>query len=370
MDLAKEWKALAHPSAGKFYDLLRSLNPGKSVPTMMQIKDFVDSQALAQTHKPIVKQAMGHFICFMPYEVFQMDLIDMSKFAHFNNGFNWLLVCIDAFTRFAWAQPVKNKTSTSVATAVAAILTRAENQPLKVLTDSGGEFAGAVADLLKKAGIQHETTIARNDHHVLGIADRFCRTIKTNLYKQMAANDSARWVGVLPRVLEIYNNTPHRGLPRKATPTQLMASKVLQSAQGSVNAGYIVDAPAPIAKVGDSVRVALERTPFSRGFGATFSSTIHKVAEANSGSIVTAEGKRYPVGRFQVVDSAPVAENPELVAAVKTSRQRRKLFKEGLEEVARAVVPVAHPEAVARRTRSAVAQSGPVASRTRVKDIK
>ncbi|GFT93499.1 uncharacterized transposon-derived protein F54H12.3 [Trichonephila clavipes] len=45
---------------------------------------------------------------------FQADLVDMQSLAEFNKGYKYLLTCIDLFSKFAWAVPLKDKFGKSV----------------------------------------------------------------------------------------------------------------------------------------------------------------------------------------------------------------------------------------------------------------
>ena len=49
----------------------------------------------------------------------QIDLADMQKF---NDGYRYLLVCIDVFSKYAWVVPLKNKTGPSLVNAFKVIL--------------------------------------------------------------------------------------------------------------------------------------------------------------------------------------------------------------------------------------------------------
>ena len=44
----------------------------------------------------------------------QIDLIDVKKYSRFNYGYNWIITCIDIFTRYAFTIAVKRKTATDV----------------------------------------------------------------------------------------------------------------------------------------------------------------------------------------------------------------------------------------------------------------
>ncbi len=36
------------------------------------------------------------------HDTWQMDLVDMCSYNRTNNGYNWILVCIDVFSKFVW----------------------------------------------------------------------------------------------------------------------------------------------------------------------------------------------------------------------------------------------------------------------------
>ena len=48
---------------------------------------------------------------------FQIDLADMSNLSAYNDGYRYLLNCIDVFTKHAWSVPLKTKTGREVSNA-------------------------------------------------------------------------------------------------------------------------------------------------------------------------------------------------------------------------------------------------------------
>ena len=69
----------------------------------------------------------------------QMDLADMQSMQKFNDGYRYLLVCIDVFSKYAWVVPLKNKTGLSLVEAFKIILASGR-KPEKIITDQGTEF--------------------------------------------------------------------------------------------------------------------------------------------------------------------------------------------------------------------------------------
>ena len=50
------------------------------------------------------------------------------------------------------------------------------------------------------------------DHFSLGLIDRFCRTIKTAIYKHFTINNNNKWIDIYKDLVAKYNNTDNEGL--------------------------------------------------------------------------------------------------------------------------------------------------------------
>jgi hypothetical protein len=69
------------------------------------------------------------------------DLADMRNLPSFNDGFSYILACIDVFSRYAFAKAVRDKQSTMVAIAFEKIFSKCV--PNMVQADRGLEFLNA-----------------------------------------------------------------------------------------------------------------------------------------------------------------------------------------------------------------------------------
>ena len=83
----------------------------------------------------------------LPVMVFGMDeqwtadLIEVINIAKYNRGYRYLLTVVDVFSKYAWVEPVRNKTGKAVTDAMAKILKRSEGRkPINLQTDDGKEF--------------------------------------------------------------------------------------------------------------------------------------------------------------------------------------------------------------------------------------
>jgi len=87
--------------------------------TKQSVHDFLNSLESYQLHKKLIKTtSINPIIPSQPYQYFQADLIDMSKYVRLNNGYNWILTIIDSFTKKAFTIPLKNKEGITVAKAI------------------------------------------------------------------------------------------------------------------------------------------------------------------------------------------------------------------------------------------------------------
>ncbi len=68
---------------------------------------------------------------------FQADLVDMSAHSKENDNIHFfLLTCIDVYSKYAWARPLKSKTGKEVTKAFKSIL-KENRMPQELQTDKG-----------------------------------------------------------------------------------------------------------------------------------------------------------------------------------------------------------------------------------------
>ena len=125
-------------------------------------------------HKPVV--------VFDTDQQWVADLVEVQTLAKQNKGFRYILVVIDAFSKYAWAQPTKKKTGKDVAEAFVKILKSAQGRkPQTLQTDAGKEFYNQVFQtLMKQQNIHHFST---HGNAKASIVERFNRTMKSKMYK-------------------------------------------------------------------------------------------------------------------------------------------------------------------------------------------
>ena len=117
-----------------------------------KVKDWLLYRDAYTLHKPIRK----HFprrktIVGGIKDQYQCDLIDVQRLRRYNDGYGYILTCIDVFSKIGYAIPIKNKTSTHIIPAFKRIFT--DGLPGKLQSDLGTEFLKC-ANLSKGEGCE------------------------------------------------------------------------------------------------------------------------------------------------------------------------------------------------------------------------
>ena len=202
-------------------------------------------------------------LVFTINEQFVMDLVDLQKLAKYNRGYKYLLTVIDVLSKYAWVEPLKSKNATAMVEALERLWARlGDRLPEKVQTDSGGEFYNAkVQAFFKKQGVNHFST--HGDPHG-SVVERWNRTLKTNMFRYFTANNTLKYIDVLPALVKTYNHTFHRSIqenPVNVTPKN--ENEIWYRLYG-FKKGMKVKKPQ--CKVGDKVRLNKKFRPFKKGY--------------------------------------------------------------------------------------------------------
>lgn len=210
-------------------------------------------------------------------DLWQADLCEMGNIARYNKGNKFILTVIDTHSKYAFAEPVLNKSGARVTSSFENVLKRAgalarkrggRGAPTLLQTDKGKEFYNAhFTRLLKRYGIRHYST---HSNVKASIAERFNRTLKTRLYREFSARGSYRWLDILQDIVLDYNETKHRTIgrrPASVTTTTRLPPPPLKMA----------DPRRHTLRIGDIVRISKEKTIFKKGYLPSWSTELFKV---------------------------------------------------------------------------------------------
>ena len=201
-------------------------------------------------------------------DLLQADLVEMIPYAKDNKGYKYLLTLIDCFSKKGYAAPVKDKTAKNVKNAMESIL---PDNVRNLQTDEGKEFFNKdFSELTKKRKINHYHTYT---HLKASIVERFNRTLKNWMWAEFSAQGSYKWIDMLPKLLNKYNNKVHRSIGMKPKDVN------------SKNSSKVFNRLMPTHKiktknkfkVGDPVRISKYKHIFAKGYQPSWTTEVFKI---------------------------------------------------------------------------------------------
>ena len=183
----------------------------------------------------------------------------MSKY---NKGVKYLLCAIDLFSKYTWVIPIKDKKGTSIVNAFQKIISKGR-KPNKIWVDQGSEFYNkSFKDFVKINDIEMHSTFNEGKSVV---AERFIRTLKSKIFKDMTAISKNVYFDVLDDVVNKYSNKIHRTIKMK--PIEVIDDSYAEYNEESNKKN-------PKFQVGDHVRISKYKNIFAKGYVPNWSEEI------------------------------------------------------------------------------------------------
>ena len=210
-------------------------------------------------------------------QLFQADLAfwTLDHQVEANQGYKYLLLIIDCFTKRIWLYPLKDKKCASVHRAFENLLQTIDELPKNFQTDRGAEFLCAdFAQLLKSYNINHYIT---DSDKKAAMAERAIRTIKDWLQKMMDEENTHSWTSLLPKVMRKYSRTEHSTI--KMSPNNAELEKYQDKLRKNYNIKWSKFKAEKKSKfkINDFVRIAGLKQKFRRSWYQPFSDEFFKI---------------------------------------------------------------------------------------------
>lgn len=255
---------------------------GKYVLSKYKIRKWLQKQEAYSLQKPLRRRFRRNKIMVTSIDdQWSADLMDMAKFAKYNDGFMYILVVIDVLSKYLWMRPLKDKKGVSVAKALREILMEGR-VPKRIRTDKGQEFrAKEVQKVLQDYEITH--LFAQNETKA-AVSERVIKTMKTRIYRFMTYKQSYEYTDKLQTFVRSYNNTYHRTIgiePKKVNGGNETAVwwKMYWPRDGTIYKKTKTVRKPFRFKIGDRVRLTHIRNPFSREYDERWTGEIFIISQ-------------------------------------------------------------------------------------------
>lgn len=207
------------------------------------------------------------------------------------------MTVIDTFSKYAWAIPIKDKGGKSVTNAMQKVFDSGRICT-HLQTDDGTEFFNKdFAALTQKYKINHYSVYSTLK---ASIVERFNRTIKSNMWKEFSMNGNYRWINIIQKLCDEYNNRIHRTINMKPSSVKKADEKKLLSTVYKVHRPFVIKKTK--FHVGDHVRISKYKHVFEKSYTPNWTTecfVVTKVFYTNPDTYNIMDSLGHPIkGRF------------------------------------------------------------------------
>ena len=254
---------------------------GKFKLTKSRVKRWLQNQLSYSLNKHVDRNfPRGKVIVEGIDSQFDADLASMTDYADSNQGYKYLLVVIDIFSRYGWVEPLKDKSANNIVRAFNNII-ETGRKPRILRTDAATDFTSRkFQNFLKENDIHHFTT---HNEKQANYVERFIQTIKKKLRRYMAQKQTEKYIDILPHVVDSYNRTWHSGIKSEPINVTKKNEKKLWwqmywPDRKRVKKEGVRKKNKFAYKVGDKVRISQTRTSFQREYDNKWTYEIFKIS--------------------------------------------------------------------------------------------
>ena len=171
--------------------------------TLNDVKVFMEKQQIQQLK---AYRGFNSYVANKPLEEIQIDLGVFTASSALNNGYRYLFVAVDIFTKFCHAVPIKDKFPPESIRAMKEVL-NVIGKPETLYHDFEGSWnSKPFIRLVNENNIKQIITSSPPP-----FAERMVQTIKNMIHTRLQGLeiDKQEWINLLPSILKKYNNTKH-----------------------------------------------------------------------------------------------------------------------------------------------------------------
>lgn len=214
-----------------------------------------------------------------PNKIYAMDLIDYANDKGRNKKYAYIMVVLDIFTKFAWAQALTSRKPEAIAEAWKKLEKKQYfHRPGSVLSDNDTAFKTDFADLMRERGIKRLFIVPGQPQG--NQAERLIKTLKGMLNKFYEEEKKGKriWIDDYETIVNNYNKHYHETI--KKTPLEALDKDNWEEVRKNIEKNSIVNDPTDLKlKVGDKVRIQLKKDKVGKKDGINWSKEVYEVTK-------------------------------------------------------------------------------------------
>ena len=273
----------------------RKANKVLNTITVAEVKAFIEKQKGSNKQTKAYKGFNSYIAPGKIYEI-QIDLAIFTDSAKYNNGYKFLFVAIDIFSKFIWAVPITYKKPQESIRAMKQVFEKV-GIPKQIMSDREGAWESTeFIRLLNSHKINHIISSSPPP-----FSERAVQEIKSMIHTRLDGleMDAEKWIEVLPSVLKKYNGRVHgtTGLsPNDARDDKnniQICLNIKQKAQ--YKRSY------PPLSVGSSVKTTVKTHTFKQGHHSAWSPQVYTITFIKDNQYLINDHRRRVWNRWELL---------------------------------------------------------------------
>lgn len=175
--------------------------------THKQINEFFDKDNTANSFKKLGKKpSLAPIMVQEPFDLWELDLMDMSSDDNADAGAKYVMVVMDDFTKYVWARVLGSKDIANFSEGLHSILSESKKLPKAIMSD--GEPAMKSGDVQRMLSVNNIKWINREKIHSPTV-ERMIRTIRGKMERAFIDQGNRKWAKIIPGIVANINATPN-----------------------------------------------------------------------------------------------------------------------------------------------------------------
>ena len=263
--------------------------------TYNDVKDFLERQKSRQFKK---YSSFNSYVASKPLQELQIDIGDFTKSAEVNDGFRYMFLAVDIFSKYIHCVPVKDKETPESIRAFKEIL-NVIGVPENIMSDREGAWESTeFIKLLNEHKIKHIISSSPTP-----FGERAVQEIKNMIHTRLEGLEKSResWTEILPAVLKKYNNRIHGTIEM----SPIDARKPDNQIQVYMNIRQKAQFKRKYPKLSkdDQVRTYIKPHTFKKGYQSSWSKDVYKIIHISSDGkeFLVDDNKRKVYNRWELL---------------------------------------------------------------------